>query len=268
MSPRNSRGVHGRRLRVATKYMNLTRRFFAAARRRRLPHRRERRRDRGHACRRHRRADRRHHHDRHDAPRQSFEGAGGRADPQVAGASLRLARRANGAPAWQAPRRDRASCNLALTASSMAVGESRRPTLIAMIRLAHRRAAPHGLPRHKPRRAFAHHHPASWREGQCLEAVRGRRRAGRCARRHLSRRKATKSLFANGEEPAFFFAITLHTLELAAPAVATWSKPIMLYSVVPDEADDETCSQGAEPPHAGGRGQHHAEPGAATERPW
>ena len=29
--------------------------------------------------------------------------------------------------------------------------------------------------------------------------------------------KATKSLFANGDEPAFFFAITLHTLELAAP---------------------------------------------------
>jgi hypothetical protein len=51
--------------------------------------------------------------------------------------------------------------------------------------------------------------------------------------------KATKSLFANGEEPAFFFAITLHTLELAAPTVATWSKPIILYSVVPDESDDD-----------------------------
>jgi hypothetical protein len=51
--------------------------------------------------------------------------------------------------------------------------------------------------------------------------------------------KATKSLFANGEEPAFFFAITLHTLELAAPSVATWSKPIILYSVVPDESDDD-----------------------------
>jgi hypothetical protein len=51
--------------------------------------------------------------------------------------------------------------------------------------------------------------------------------------------KATKSLFAGGEEPAFFFAITLHTLELAAPTVATWSKPIILYSVVPDESDDD-----------------------------
>jgi hypothetical protein len=51
--------------------------------------------------------------------------------------------------------------------------------------------------------------------------------------------KATKSLFANGEEPAFFFAITLHTLELALPSVASWSKPIILYSVVPGEADDD-----------------------------
>ncbi len=38
--------AHGRRLRVATKYMNLTRRFFAGERRRRLSHRRERRRHR------------------------------------------------------------------------------------------------------------------------------------------------------------------------------------------------------------------------------
>jgi hypothetical protein len=51
--------------------------------------------------------------------------------------------------------------------------------------------------------------------------------------------KATKSLFADGEEPAFFFAITLHTLELASPSVASWSKPIILYSVVPDESDDD-----------------------------
>jgi hypothetical protein len=39
---------------------------------------------------------------------------------------------------------------------------------------------------------------------------------------------ATKSLFANGEEPAFFFAVTLHTLELAAPSAASWSKPLIL----------------------------------------
>src|SRR5262249_35829178 len=51
--------------------------------------------------------------------------------------------------------------------------------------------------------------------------------------------KASKSLFANGEEPAFFFAITLHTLELAAPSVASWSKPVILYSVIPDDSDDD-----------------------------
>ena len=51
--------------------------------------------------------------------------------------------------------------------------------------------------------------------------------------------KATKSLFADGEEPAFFFAITLHTLELGAPSGASWSKPLILYSVVPDESDDD-----------------------------
>ena len=66
----------------------------------------------------------------------------------------------------------------------------------------------------------------------------GEKRADALAATYLGA-KATKSLFADGEEPAFFFAITLHTLELAAPSVATWSKPIILYSVVPDEADDD-----------------------------
>lgn len=47
-------------------------------------------------------------------------------------------------------------------------------------------------------------------------------------------RDAAKSLFPAGEQPAFFFAITLHTLELATPAVASWNKPIILYSVVPE----------------------------------
>jgi hypothetical protein len=66
----------------------------------------------------------------------------------------------------------------------------------------------------------------------------GEQRAEALAATYLGQ-KATKSLFAGGDEPAFFFAITLHTLELAAPTVATWSKPIILYSVVPDEADDD-----------------------------
>ena len=64
------RATHDRKMRVATKYVNLTRQFFSRARHHRLPHRREPRRDRGRARRRHRRADRRHHHHRRDARRQ------------------------------------------------------------------------------------------------------------------------------------------------------------------------------------------------------
>jgi hypothetical protein len=66
----------------------------------------------------------------------------------------------------------------------------------------------------------------------------GAERADALAATYLGK-DASKSLFANGEEPAFFFAITLHTLELAAPSAATWSKPLILYSVVPDESDDD-----------------------------
>ena len=62
----------------------------------------------------------------------------------------------------------------------------------------------------------------------------GEQRADALAANYLGQ-NAAKSLFAAGEEPAFFFAITLHTLELASPAVASWSKPLILYSVVPDE---------------------------------
>ncbi len=47
-------------------------------------------------------------------------------------------------------------------------------------------------------------------------------------------RDAQKSLFMPGQEPAAFFAITLHSLELAAPAAASWGRPLTLYSVVPE----------------------------------
>jgi hypothetical protein len=63
----------------------------------------------------------------------------------------------------------------------------------------------------------------------------GQQRADALAANYLGR-DAAKSLFASGDEPAAFLAITLHTLELASPAATTWGKPIMLYSVVP-EAD-------------------------------
>ena len=44
---------------------------------------------------------------------------------------------------------------------------------------------------------------------------------------------ARQSLFAAGERPAAFFAITLHTLELASPAAATWEMPVVTFSSVP-----------------------------------
>lgn len=50
---------------------------------------------------------------------------------------------------------------------------------------------------------------------------------------------AAKSLFTEGNDPAFFFAITLHTLELASPAAASWSKPLILYSAVPEKGTDD-----------------------------
>jgi hypothetical protein len=60
----------------------------------------------------------------------------------------------------------------------------------------------------------------------------GEQRAKALALNYLGR-EAVKSLFAQGEEPAFFFAITLHTAELAASAVASWNKPLIFYSVLP-----------------------------------
>jgi hypothetical protein len=66
----------------------------------------------------------------------------------------------------------------------------------------------------------------------------GRQRAQALALNYLGK-DAAKSLFTEGDEPAFFFAITLHTIELASPAVATWSKPLILYPVMPAAGGDK-----------------------------
>jgi hypothetical protein len=66
----------------------------------------------------------------------------------------------------------------------------------------------------------------------------GEQRANALAANYLGR-GAAKSLFASGDEPAFFFAIALHTRELASPAVASWNKPVILYSVVPEAQTKE-----------------------------
>ena len=69
----------------------------------------------------------------------------------------------------------------------------------------------------------------SWR----LCAI-GEQRAQALALTYLGR-DAVKSLFAAGEEPAFFFAITPNAAALASPSVASWSKPVIFYSAMPQQ---------------------------------
>jgi hypothetical protein len=65
----------------------------------------------------------------------------------------------------------------------------------------------------------------------------GQARADALAATYLGR-NAAQSLFAAGEEPAAFLAVTLHTLELAAPAAETWDLPVTMFSVLPQKATE------------------------------
>src|SRR5580698_6939974 len=69
----------------------------------------------------------------------------------------------------------------------------------------------------------------------------GRQRADALAKQFLGQ-GATQSLFAPGQRPAAFMAVTLHPLETITPAAQTWGLPVIDYSVVPnkDEEDDAT----------------------------
>jgi hypothetical protein len=51
-------------------------------------------------------------------------------------------------------------------------------------------------------------------------------------------RGATPSLFARGEHPVAFFSMTMHTMELIAPATSTWNMPATSWLTVPDEEDE------------------------------
>lgn len=55
--------------------------------------------------------------------------------------------------------------------------------------------------------------------------------------------EAAKSLFDKDEPPAYVFAITPHTTELASPAVRSWNKPIILYSVLPQDNEKEMAKE-------------------------
>ncbi len=69
----------------------------------------------------------------------------------------------------------------------------------------------------------------------------GRQRAQALKYNYLGK-DAAKSLFTEDAPPAFFFAITLHTMELATPTVESWGKPIIYYSVLP-EADEKKFTE-------------------------
>ncbi len=60
----------------------------------------------------------------------------------------------------------------------------------------------------------------------------GKERAEALAHQYLGRH-ATQSIFPPGVKPAAVIAITLHSLELAAPVADTWKLPVTTYSVLP-----------------------------------
>ena len=66
----------------------------------------------------------------------------------------------------------------------------------------------------------------------------GEQRAKALALIYLGR-DAPKSLFASGDEPAFFFAVTPNTAALASPSVVSWNKPIILFSTNPGSSEDD-----------------------------
>ncbi len=50
---------------------------------------------------------------------------------------------------------------------------------------------------------------------------------------------ATQSLFAPGEKPDAFLAITLHTIETITPAAQSWNLPVTAYTIIPGEDEDK-----------------------------
>ncbi len=70
----------------------------------------------------------------------------------------------------------------------------------------------------------------------------GRERADALAKQFLGQ-GATQSLFAAGERPAAFMAVTLHPLETVTPAAQTWGLPVIDYSVVPNKDEDDDVAE-------------------------
>jgi broad specificity phosphatase PhoE len=70
----------------------------------------------------------------------------------------------------------------------------------------------------------------------------GRERADALAKQFLGQ-GATQPLFAPGERPAAFMAVTLHPLETITPAAQTWGLPVIDYSVVPTNDEDDDAAE-------------------------
>jgi hypothetical protein len=54
---------------------------------------------------------------------------------------------------------------------------------------------------------------------------------------------ATQSLFAAGEKPDAFLAITLHPIETITPTAQSWELPVIAYTVVPTKEDDDPARE-------------------------
>jgi hypothetical protein len=70
----------------------------------------------------------------------------------------------------------------------------------------------------------------------------GRDRANALAKQFLGQ-GATHSLFAPGERPSAFMAVTLHPLETITPAAQSWGLPVIDYSVIPNKDEDEDATE-------------------------
>src|SRR5680860_453075 len=53
--------------------------------------------------------------------------------------------------------------------------------------------------------------------------------------------EAAKPLFTEKAPPAFFFALTPPNAALIAPVVDSWKKPVIYYSVLPQDNEKDTC---------------------------
>jgi hypothetical protein len=72
----------------------------------------------------------------------------------------------------------------------------------------------------------------------------GAERAQALAKEFLGR-SAARSLFRDGDAPAAFLAITLHTIETISPVAQTWGLPVTAYTISPGDDDEKEAELNA-----------------------